>query len=184
MTQKSTFTCAWRCRKVAHTDISYGQTFLEKFLQIYLSEFYFKLEKKSEGWYSHCPGTVCVLSTCHGSAGKKRRSRWSVMESAVCCTLKAPVSLLRTAVRTSVRLKLAGREGLSWHQAANYWTNTRHVLCACLLPRVHLQRCSSVALGSLLKNPPSLILHMFKHERMEMSKSWCGLYGLQYFFIV
>ena len=49
-----------------------------------------------KSWYSHCPGRCrCVLSTCQGSAGRRRRRRWrwrrrwwrSVMETAVCCAL-------------------------------------------------------------------------------------------------
>lgn len=128
---KINFTCAWRCRKVAQIDLPYGQT-----LPPNLPEWNaFKLEHIRAD--THIVPTVCVLSTCQESAGRR-----SVMETAVCCTLTGSGGFTADCSEDQRPPEARRRAGLSWQQPANYWSSTVRTDDLCLLlPRVHL--CSS-----------------------------------------
>ena len=121
-----------------------------------------------KSWYSHCPGQACrcVLSTCQGSAGRRRRRwRWrrSVMETAVCCALTGAGWVFHCGLQwgpasawSSLQEGGRGRAGTGLHNERSSQPRTDDV---CQLEvGAHLQRAAAAAAtrGSLIRNPPSL----------------------------
>lgn len=146
------------------------QTFLKKILTIYLCDIYLNYKSLCKSWYSHFSGPVCVCP--FHLPGEQGRGVWWSLQSAA--LWRAPVNLLRTAVRTGIRLKLAGGRG--W--AGTRLQTTGQILFSCYY-REFTSRAAAVRLGSLASaiiNPPCCLdMRGWRRWSPRISLTlWCG----------